>query len=159
MTDDGLTVTMRPEDDPGWASYGETILVFSRPVPLEIDLALPVSPSARSELAARGLGGPFGLVTPCNPRGRRSSSDENEARLVRFFAELDLKGAGYQRVDGLSRDRRRVEPGVALVWSQDAVVVLAKQWQQSAIYWWDGTRFWVVGALTDARPWPLGYQS
>ena len=104
----GLTGSMRPEDDPGWASYAETILAFSGPGQLEIDLSQPVPRSARSDLAARGLDRSFGLVTPCNPRGRPSSPEENEARLVRFLAELDLAGARYLRVDGLSPDRRHV---------------------------------------------------
>jgi hypothetical protein len=156
-TDGGLTPTMRPEDDPGWASYGETILAFHGPATFEIDLAIPVSPAARGELAARGLDGPFGLVTPCNPRGRESSPEENEARLVQFLTELELAGTEYRRVDGFSRDRRRIEPGVALAWPQGDVLALAKAWQQSAIYWWDGTRFWVVGALTDSSPWALGW--
>lgn len=147
---------MHPEDDPGWASYAETVLAFSGPSQFEIDLSLPVPPSARGGFAARGLDGPFGLVTPCNPRGRPSSPEENEARLVRFLAELDLTGARYVRVDGCSPDRRHVERGVALVWPQGAIVALAKRWDQSAIYWWDGMRFWVVGALTDCSPWPLG---
>ncbi len=147
---------MRPEDDPGWASYAETILAFRGPAGLEIDLSLPVPPSARAELAARGLGGAFGLVTPCNPRGQPTSVQENEARLVRFLAELDQAGARYLRVDGLSPDRRHAERGVALAWPQQEILALATRWDQSAIYWWDGARFWVIGALTETQPWPLG---
>ena len=156
MPDTGLSGAMRPEDDPGWASYAETVLAFAGLDPFEIDLSLPVPPLARRGLAARGLDGPFGLVTPCNPRGRPSSPEENAARLVRFLAELDLTGARYVRVNGCSPDRRHVERGVALAWPQGEIVALARRWEQSAIYWWDGTRFWVIGALTDAMPWPLG---
>ena len=156
MPDAGPTPTMRPEDDPGWAAYAETILRFPGPALLDIDLAIPVPPAARSEFAARGLAGPFGLVTPCNPRGRRSSPGENEARLVRFLAELDRLGTRYLRVDGFSPDRRHVEHGVALAWSQEEIVALARRWQQSAVYWWDGASFWVIGALTTAEPWQLG---
>ena len=156
MPNTGPSATMRPEDDPGWASYAETVLVFAGPGEFEIDLSFPVPPAAHRDLAARGLDRPFGLVTPCNPRGRPSSPGENEARLVRFLAELDLTGARYVRVDGSSPDRRYVERGVALSWPQGEIVALAKRWEQSAIYWWDGTRFWVVGALTETAPWPLG---
>lgn len=156
VSDAGPTLTMRPENDPGWASYAETILVFPGPARLEIDLFVPVSLVACSDLAARGLDRPFGLVTPCNPRGRTSSPVENEARLVQFLAELDLMGARYLRVDGLSRDRRHVEHGVALAWPQGEVVALARQWEQSAVYWWDGACFWVIGALTNSAPWLLG---
>jgi hypothetical protein len=147
---------MRPEDDPGWATYAETILVFPGPDLLEIDLSCPVPLAVAKRLEARGLDRPFGLVTPENPRGHRSSPEDNDSRLERFLAELDRHGRHYQRVDGLSPDRRHAERGVALPWPQEDVVALARQWEQSAIYWWDGVRFWVVGALTLTEPWPLG---
>ena len=156
VPDAGIVLTMRPADDPGWASYAETILAFPGQDTLEIDLSIPVSLSAQRGLVARGLDSPFGLVTPCNPRGRPSSPEENGARLVRFLAGLGRSGTPLVRVDGLSPDRRHVEHGVALTWPQEKVVALARRWEQSAIYWWDGTRFWVVGALTDTEPWPLG---
>lgn len=149
-------MTMRPEDDPGWASYGETILRFPGPDALEIDLSRPVGPAARAQLAALHLAQPFGLVTPENPFGRRSSPEENDQRLARFLDELVRRGAACQRVDGVSPDGEHVERGVALVWPQGDVVALARQWDQSAVYWWDGTRFWVVGALTQTAPVPLG---
>jgi hypothetical protein len=154
--DTGVAGRMRPEDDPGWASYAETILYFPGPDPLEIDLRVPVPSAARRTLAALGLTGTFGLVTPHNPRGRRSSPGENDVRLRRFLAELEHTGTRFVPVDGCSPDRRHVEHGVALAWSQGDVVALAERWEQSAIYWWDGDRFWVVGALTVTPPLALG---
>jgi Protein of unknown function (DUF3293) len=147
---------MRPEDDPGWAAYGETILVFAGTPPLEIDLRRTPRAEERRGLALRGLDGSFGLVTPCNPRGHRAPPEENAALLLRFLAELDAHGKRYVRVDGVSPDRRHVERGVALAWSRSDVLALARTWQQSAVYWWDGASFWVIGALTDAAPWRLG---
>jgi hypothetical protein len=147
---------MRPEDDPGWASYADTILAFPGADPLEIDLRTPPGPDVCRALADRGLCGSFGLVTPQNPRGRRSSSEDNAARLDRFLAQLDRQGARYLLVDGLSRDRQHAERGVALAWSQEDVVALARAWDQSAIYWFDGEHFWVIGALTLVEPWRLG---
>lgn len=146
---------MRPADDPSWASYATTILRVHAPEPFEIALDRPVPPPARAALAAAGLAGPFGLVTPCNPRGRPATDAENRARLAAFHAELRRDGHAWIRVDGLSPDRRHAEEGVALAWSADAVRALARRWDQSAIYWWDGTAFWVLGALTEAAPWRL----
>ncbi len=147
---------MRPEDDPGWAGYGRTILVFDGSPALEVDLARSPGGALRVQLAARGLDGPFGLVTPCNPRGRLISPQENDALVVRFLAELDAAGKRYVRVDGVSPDRRHVEHGVALAWSRADLLALARKWEQSAVYWWDGEAFWVIGALTSAPPWRLG---
>lgn len=151
--------TMRPEEDPGWAGYGETILVVHGESPLEIDLARPVRDADRAGLVAQGLPGPFGLVTPCNPRGHAVGAAENAALLRDFLAELDAGATRYLRVDGCSRDRCHVEPGVALSWTCEAVVDLAVRWRQSAIYWYDGRAFWVIGALTRAAPWRLGAAS
>lgn len=141
--------TMRPEDDPAWASYAETVLRVHGSVPGEIDLARPIDAGARAVLHAAGLSGRFGLVTPCNPRGRRLSAAENAARWDRFVANLSAQGHAPVRVDGQSPDRQHVESGVALPWAREAVVALARDWDQSAIYWFDGDAFWVVGALTD----------
>lgn len=144
---------MRPEDDPGWASYAETHLVVHGPVPLRIDLAHPPGPREIAGLVASGLPGTFGLVTPENPFGRAVAATENANRLARFLAELGA--TPHVRVDGVSPDGAHVEHGVALAWSCAEVVALAIRWEQSAIYWFDGRAFWVIGALTVAPPWRL----
>jgi hypothetical protein len=147
---------MLPEDDPGWGTYAETILRFRGTPAIEINLSQPVTPAQRAALAQAGLDRPFGLVTPCNPRGRRSDDVANAGRLGRFLADLDAAGEAYVRVDGCSPDGSHVEPGVAVAWPRESILALARRWDQSAIYWWDGTHFWVVGALTAAPPWQLG---
>ncbi|HEY3933410.1 MAG TPA: DUF3293 domain-containing protein [Gemmatimonadales bacterium] len=129
---------------------------FRTTPPVEIDLATQVSAAARRSLATVGLDGTFGLATPCNPMGRRTDDTTNGNRLIRFLAELDAAGKRYVRVDGCSPDGSHVEPGVALAWPQGDVVALARKWEQSAIYWWDGATFWVIGALTQSAPWQLG---
>jgi hypothetical protein len=147
---------MLPEDDPGWSTYADTIVHFSTTPPVMIDLAVPVGASARARLAAAGFEGSFGLVTPCNPRGRRVDEATNGNLLTRFLAELDATGKRYVRVAGSSADGQHTEHGVALAWSQADLVALARKWEQSAIYWWDGAAFWVIGALTASAPWRLG---
>jgi hypothetical protein len=147
---------MRPEDDPGWDEYSSTILIVDGEPPLEIDLALPVGDDVRKGLVARGLDRPFGILTPCNPRGRRLGARENEERFGRFMVELDASGRRYVRIDGATRDRTYIETGVGIIAPRGEVVALAREWEQSAIYWWDGDGFWVVGALTVAEPRRLG---
>jgi len=144
-----------PVDDPSWASYGETILHVHGTPPFEIDLARPVRTEQRAALAAVGLIGAFGLVTPCNPRGHVTDGATNAARLRAFHQALRDTDTSWVRVDGLSPDRLHVEEGVALAWPVEAVEALARAWDQSAIYWWDGEAFWVRGALTHAVPWRL----
>ncbi|MGD9573324.1 MAG: DUF3293 domain-containing protein [Thermoleophilia bacterium] len=147
------SAVMRPEDDPGWASYAETVLAFHLPGLPRVDLARPIGAAALATFRRAGLPGTFGLLTPENPRGRTVSIAENDARWARF-----LGGAGRDavRVDGWDPAGTRCERGVALPWPRAEVVALAVAWEQSAIYWYDGAEVWVIGALTQSVPWPLG---
>lgn len=154
MTPDGGEA-MRPEDDPGWQGYADTILEVHLDPPAEVDLTCPITDRERAIWRAAGLSGAFGLVTPDNPFGRPLDEAANALRRERFQAELRERGAHPVRVDGLSRDRLHREVGVALAWPREDVVALARRWDQSAIYWFDGEAMWVIGALTDAPPWRL----
>lgn len=148
-------IVMRPEDDPGWASYADTILEFHGDEVVTVDLRGELSRSTVAKLGEAGLEGEFGLVTPCNPRGRDITDSENEGRLRSFFASLRADGIAHVVVDGWSRDRSRVERGAGIAMPQDELLAIARRWDQSAIYWFDGSRFWVVGALTQVAPWFL----
>lgn len=146
---------MRPADDPGWSSYAETILVVHGPNPVEVDLRRPIGARERAAFLAAGLEGSFGLVTAENPFGRAASPEENARRREALAAELRAAGVEAIRVDGLSPDRQHREIGVALRWPLEAVRDLARRYDQSAIYWFDGGAMWVIGALTVAPPWRL----
>jgi hypothetical protein len=100
-----------------------------------------------------GLPGPFGLVTPENPRGRLTTAPDNDQHWSHF-----RRGAlaAAVRVDGVNPTTAHRERGVALPWRHDRVVDLARAWDQSAIYWYDGTAMWLMGALTLGRPERLG---
>ncbi len=148
-------IVMRPEDDPGWASYADTILEFHGDEVLAVDLRRPLARSMVGRLAEAGLEGEFGLVTPCNPRGRDITAGENESRLRDFFAALRAAGIDHVVVDGWSRDRSRVERGAAIAMPRDELLAIARRWEQSAIYWFDDSGLWVIGALTSAEPWLL----
>lgn len=147
---------MRPDDDPGWADYARTVLVIHGDAATEVDLARPIGARERAAFRAVGLAGAFGLVTPDNPRGLPAAAEENVRRRERFLAGLAARGCTPVRVDGLSPDRAHREVGVALPWPCEEVRALARAWEQSAIYWFDGVDMWVIGALTAAPPWRLG---
>jgi hypothetical protein len=155
LVGDPATGMMRPADDPGWSSYKETILVVHGRSPREVALDQPIGAREQAAFQAAGLTGCFGLVTPDNPFGRALPAAENAERRRGFDAELAAIGALVIRVDGLSPDRLHREVGVALRWPLEAVRQLARRWEQSAIYWFDGHAMWVVGALTVSPPWKL----
>ena len=149
---------MRPADDPGWSSYAETILVVYGRSPIEVPLSSPIDGRARAAFLAAGLPGCFGLVTSDNPFGRPSTETHNAARRLKFADALAALISNPVRVDGLSPDRQHREIGVALPWPMAQVIEVARRWEQSAIYWFDGQSMWVIGALTVAPPWKLAPQ-
>jgi len=41
---------------------------------------------------------------------------------------------------------------VALKGTLDRVIDMAKRWEQLAIFWFDGSGFWIYGAIEPIRP-------
>ena len=143
---------MRPEDDPSWPSYFETVLEFAGPSPLHVDLRAPVGPTIALDLRMRGLEGPFAVLTAANPRGLPLPDHENRERLQALQQQLEAEVRVVVRVDGCSPDRAHREPGFAATVGRERAIALAVEVGQSAIYWFDGAAFWVVGALVESAP-------
>jgi hypothetical protein len=105
-----------------------------------------------TELAAIGFGVPFAVMTAFDPRGRDLTPAENEKRRSDLNDRLKKAGYRFVEVDACSPDRSHCECSVAVVVPQDTAVALAKELEQVAIFWFDGERFWIVGALVEADP-------
>ncbi len=145
----------QPENE-AWASYPGTVLVFDGEQEVSIDLRVPVPPQTRNALLALGLGDPFAILTSYNPRGENIAAVENERRFAELEAELRSSGAGYVVMDACSPDRSHCERSVALKkQGRDTAREIAKRWEQVAIFWYDGTRFWIYGAISPMEPIPL----
>jgi len=67
-------------------------------------------------------------------------------------AELESSGDAFVRVDACSPDRSHCECSVALKGTLDRVIDMAKRWDQLAIFWFDGSGFWIYGAIEPIRP-------
>ena len=144
---------MRPQDDPSWHAYGDTILEFLPGAdPVRVDLRKAVTEPLARMLATRGLPGTFVVVTACNPRGHAASDAENVVRTAVLRQTLDARQLAWIPADGLSPDGTHREPGVAVAMSHGDAQALAREFEQSAIYRYDGEAFWLVGALVDAVP-------
>ena len=140
------------QHDPDWPRYPETILSFSTTPPLEIDLRQPVTPEAVASLETIGLRSPFAIMTAYDPRGENLSLEENERRRKKLNERLASSGYKFVQVDCCSPDRSHCECSVAVTMPQPAALDLARELEQVAIFWFDGERFWIVGAIvnTDA---------
>ena len=140
------------ELDPDWRNYPETILTFSTRPPVEIDLRQAVSDKTLTDLRKIGFDTSFAVMTAYDPRGRDLSAAQNEKRRRELNQRLKAGGYRFLEVDACSPDRSHCECSVAVVMSQDEAVALAKELEQVAIFWFDGARFWIVGALVEADP-------
>jgi hypothetical protein len=134
------------------SSYSGTVLYFPEHPPLVIDLGEEVGPTLRNALATLGLAEPFGVLTAFNPHGANIEEAENELRMTKLEMELSKAGDSFVRVDACSPDKTHCERSIALRSSRARAIQLAKQWDQLAIFWWDGSTFWIYGAIADCDP-------
>jgi hypothetical protein len=140
------------QHDPDWSRYPETVLSFATHPPVEIDLGEIPSESALAQLRAAGFGKPFAIVTAFDPEGRNLSAAENEQRKLELDRRLASTGYQFVQVDCCSPDRSHCECSVAVTMPQQKALDLAREMRQVAIFWFDGERFWILGALADADP-------
>jgi hypothetical protein len=140
------------QQDPDWPRYPETILAFAVTPAVEIDLRQVPSEAAVAALKAAGLGQPFAILTAFDPRGENLSPAENERRTRVLSARLRSSGYKFVRVDCCSPDRSHCECSFAVVMPQEEALDLAREMEQVAIFWFDGARFWILGALAEADP-------
>jgi hypothetical protein len=138
--------------DPDWPKYPETILTFATEPPVEIDLRAIPPRDALNALADAGLRDPFAIMTAFDPRGENLSDEENEERRRLLEQRLTGLGHGFVNVDCCSPDRSHCECSVAVVMPQEDAIALAKELEQVAIFWFDGQRFWIVGAMVETDP-------
>ena len=140
------------QHDPDWPRYPETILEFATTPAIEIDLRKVPSEDAITALKSAGLGQPFAIMTAFDPRGENLSPSENEKRRQELDDRLRASGYSFARVDCCSPDRSHCECSVAVVMPQEKAVALARELEQVAIFWFDGSRFWILGGLAETDP-------
>jgi hypothetical protein len=130
---------MRPQDDPSWTAYPNTILEFFGTRVLRLDLRSLAAPEDVQPLREIGLAAPWAVVTAWNPHGLEV--DEHTTRV---------------RADGVSPDGLHREEGVAVALSLEEARGLAESFGQSAFFWFDGECVWLMPALIHTEPRRLG---
>ena len=151
-----------PDENEKYARYRCTVLEFCGGGP-RIDLRRPVDESARRELAERGLGDGFSVLTAENPRGaneedaptpheERARERANDRRTATLVGELERSRMRWARVDGIAPDGDYRERCVAVVGDRASGVALALRWRQLALFWYDGLAFWLLPAEADQEP-------
>lgn len=140
------------QQDPDWPRYPETVLEFGTTPPIEIDLRQIPSDGQVVALRAAGLGQPFAIMTAFDPRGENLSPTENEKRTQDLATRLRSGNYRFVQVDACSPDRSHCECSFAVVMPQEEALDLARKMEQVAIFWFDGNRFWILGALAESDP-------
>jgi hypothetical protein len=140
------------QHDPDWPRYPETILTFSTNPAVEIDLREIPPVHAITDLAAAGFDQPFAVLTAFDPRGHDLPAAENERRRRELDARLARDRYHFVSVDACSPDGSHCEGSVAVVMPQEKAIALARELEQVAFFWFDGKRFWIIGAMLEADP-------
>jgi hypothetical protein len=136
--------------DPSWQHYTQTVLLFDDGS--RIDLRDPVDDAVRRVLAALGLDEPFAVITAANPLGRVVGADANELRNLQLLSVLQSSGWRFQPAAGASPDEAHREPGYAVILPLSDARAVARRFEQSAFFWFDGAAFSIRGALIDTPP-------
>ncbi|PYO46515.1 MAG: hypothetical protein DMD72_12635 [Gemmatimonadetes bacterium] len=84
---------------------------------------------------------------------------ENEERRRDLNRRLEKTGYRFVAVDACSPDRLHCECSVAVVMKQKEALALARVLEQVAFFWFDGSRFWILGAIAEADPLELPRRS
>ena len=137
------------QHDPDWPRYPETVLTFSTNPKVEIDLRQIPADKTLTALKRSGFGDPFAVLTAFDPRGDDLPDEENDKRRRDLNARLARSGYRFVEVDACSPDRSHCECSVAVLMPQEEAIALARELEQVAIFWFDGARFWIVGALVE----------
>ena len=149
-----------------WSEYGETVLRFCEPDGFDLDLRRPVDAAARQALALIGLDVPFAVLTAENPEGANAEDAPSEAeqdrrerrnarRRSRLEMELRSRALPHRHLDGVAPDGEYREHCVAVPLPREQAVELAHRFDQLALFWFDGTRFWLIPVDARAEPTPL----
>jgi hypothetical protein len=145
-----------------YAQYPNTVLEFETPHGLRIDLRQPLDGAAREALDALSLGS-FGVFTAENPAGEHVEDEDdaaserareraNDRRMRVLIERLADEGVAFVRVDGVAPDGNYREHCVALAVELDDAVALAAQYEQLALFWYDGEAFWLLPAEAEQEP-------
>jgi hypothetical protein len=119
---------------------------------VRVDLREPVTGETAAALESLGLSGPFAVLTAHDPRGQDEDADVNERRAERLDERLLALGAEFVHVDACSPDGSHCEASVAALIELGQALSLAREFEQVAIFWFDGEKFWIMGALAGGDP-------
>lgn len=137
---------MPSSDHCGWGDFPHTVLHFADASSDSIDLRKEVSAEAIRVLTRIGLEWSFGVITAHNPMGITQSTQWNDAIAAELLREVAAMGVPFALLDACSPDRSHCERSIAVSAPCSGLIQLARSYDQLAIFWFDGSSFWIVPA-------------
>jgi len=147
-----MTIPSPDQLDPDWHRYPDTVLNFRTTPAVRVDLREPIGQESIRAVTGIGLPGAFAVLTAQNPRGENAEDSVNEQLARQLDETLVSTGFAFLHVDACSPDGAHCEDSVAVAMDREAATRLARELEQVAIFWFDGEKFWIVGALVGGDP-------
>lgn len=126
-------------------TYANTVLDFKEPADAVVDLRQPLGHRERGVLTQLGLRNPFAVLTAYNPEGQNEHPRNQELQEA-LRSTLEGEAERIVLLDGCSPDGTHREPSLAVVIPEQRALEIALQYQQDAIFWFDGDSFYLTGA-------------
>ncbi len=143
---------MKSTEDPSWKLYTETLLRFRLHESFIVDLRQQVMSRQKVAFVRAGLRASFAILTAYNPRGCLTDDRTNARKTAELEQDLRARAKVVLPADGMSTDGFHAEHGFAVALKLDEAASIARRYEQSAFFWFDGERFWVMPALVQAEP-------
>lgn len=148
---------MDNRNDPSWLFYPQTLLELSLPAKFSVDLRKQITSEEKNILTSAGLTRSFAVLTACDPKGYTVSEITNAKRTADLERELRTMQSVIVPANGISPDCRHTESGFAVDLALDQATEIARRYDQSAFFWFDGEQFWIMPALIVQQPIPLPF--
>jgi hypothetical protein len=132
-----------------WEDFSDTVLHFETNPPFSFDLRHALSENSRALFRGIDFERSFGIMTAEDPMGVQQGQTVNSERTSNLRKELSKLGCSYVWLDACSPDRSHCERSVALALDLETVAGIARRYDQLAVFWFDGSAFWIIPVCSD----------
>lgn len=106
-------------------------------------------PSVRNHLRDIGFEQSFGVVTAVDPMGVTQPPETNDELVARLRIRVAGIGAVQAEVDACGVAASHCERSIAIAIDLQSVIRIADEFRQLAIFWFDGSAFWIIPVRSD----------
>ncbi len=142
---------MKPEDDPSWRSYKLAVIDFGNGL-VPVAERVSITGEAFQILEQHKLLPRFGVITACNPLGQAVDASTNDALSSQLRERLQQLCVRVVPCSAGAADGSHREASFAVAMPLGRLTDLAVKFRQSAIFWFEEDRFWLMPVAVQAQP-------